>query len=112
VAFDLPPEGAFRFAKAVRRKPHGASVLSIAALLPTAKRKVAGARVAYGAMAKTAIRATAVERALEGGTLDETTIAAAVGVATEGCAPLTDPQASDWYRLAVLPVHLKRLLSA
>jgi CO/xanthine dehydrogenase FAD-binding subunit len=112
VAFDLPPEGAFRFAKAVRRKPHGASVLSIAALLPTAKRKVAGARVAYGAMAKTAIRATAVEAALEGHALDEATIADAVKVAAEGCAPLTDPQASNWYRLAVLPVHLKRLLSA
>jgi CO/xanthine dehydrogenase FAD-binding subunit len=111
VAFDLPPEGAFRFVKVVRRKPHGASVLSIAALLPTTKRKVAGARVAYGAMAQTAMRAAAVERALEGKTLDETAIAAAVGVATEGCAPLTDPQASNWYRLAVLPVHLKRLLS-
>jgi CO/xanthine dehydrogenase FAD-binding subunit len=35
-----------------------------------------------------------------------------VKVAIEGCTPLTDPQASNWYRLAVLPVHLKRLLSA
>ena len=31
-------------------------------------------------------------------------------VATEGCAPLSDPQASAWYRLNVLPVHLARLL--
>jgi CO/xanthine dehydrogenase FAD-binding subunit len=63
-------------------------------------------------MARTAMRAAAVESVIEGRTLDEMTIAAAVAVATEGCAPLTDPQASDWYRLAVLPVHLKRLLSA
>ena len=38
------------------------------------------------------------------------TINGAVRVATEGCAPLSDPQASDWYRLNVLPVHLARLL--
>jgi CO/xanthine dehydrogenase FAD-binding subunit len=51
-----------------------------------------------------------VERALEGRPLDQAAIAAAVKVAAEGCAPLTDPQASAWYRLNVLPVHLKRLL--
>jgi len=111
VSFELPPAGAFRFAKVVRRKPHGASVLSIAAVLPLAERKVAGARVAYGAMAATPMRARAVEKALEGQSLDERTIAAAVKVAAEGCAPLSDPQASAWYRLQVLPVHLRRLLS-
>lgn len=112
VTFALPPDGAFRFVKAARRKPHGASVLSVAALLPTAERKVTGPRVAYGAMAPTAIRARAVERALEGRPLDAAAIEAAVAVATEGSAPLTDPQASAWYRLQVLPVWLKRVLSA
>ncbi|MCR4281450.1 MAG: FAD binding domain-containing protein [Bauldia sp.] len=112
VGFPVPPAGAFRFAKVVRRKPHGASVLSIAAVLPMAGRKVSGVRVAYGAMAPFAVRARAVEKALDGKLLDEAAIAAAIAVATEGCAPLSDPQASDWYRLSVLPVHLKRLLSA
>ena len=112
VSFAEPPAGAFRFAKVVRRKPHGASVLSIAALLPMAELKVVGARIAYGAMAPRPIRTQNVELALEGNALDAATIAAAVKVASMGCAPLTDPQASDWYRLQVLPVHLKRLLEA
>jgi len=112
LTFRHPPAGAFRFAKVARRKPHGASVLSIAAVLPLADRKVGHPRVAYGAMAPTPMRAKAVEKALEGKALDKAVIDAAVKVATEGCAPLSDPQASDWYRRAVLPVHLRRLLSA
>jgi len=112
LSFAEPPAGAFRFAKVIRRKPHGASVVSIAALLPLAERRLTGARIAYGAMAPRPMRARAVEKALEGKPLDAASIAAAVAVATDGCAPLTDPQASDWYRLEVLPVHLKRLLAA
>ena len=112
VAFDTPAEGAFRFAKVVRRHPHGAPVLSIAAHLPVTGGRVGGARVAYGAMAPTAMRAKAVEHALEGRPLDGATIAAAAKVAGEGCAPASDPQASAWYRRAVISVHLARLLQA
>jgi CO/xanthine dehydrogenase FAD-binding subunit len=111
ITFAMPPKGAFRFTKAIRRKPHGASVLAIAAVLPLVKGKVTGARVAYGAMAPTPIRAHAVEQAIEGNALDAATIEAAVAVAGDGTAPLSDPQASDWYRASVLPVHLKRLLA-
>ena len=50
-------------------KPKGISVLSIAAHLPMNGGRIAGARVAYGAMAPTPIRAKAVERALEGAQL-------------------------------------------
>jgi xanthine dehydrogenase small subunit len=110
VAFALPQPNVFRFAKVMRRHPHGASVLSIAALLPLADGRVKGARVAYGAMAPTAIRAKAVEQALEGQPLDDPTIAKAVAVAVEGASPTRDPFASDWYRRNVLPVHLARLL--
>jgi len=110
VAFALPPQGTFRFAKVMRKHPHGASVLSIAALLPTVEGKVKGARVAYGAMAPTPIRARAVEQALEGKPLDGASIAAAVAVAGEGTSPASDSSASDWYRANVLPVHLARLL--
>lgn len=111
IGFALPPEGAFRFLKAIRRKPHGAAVVSIAAVLPVVGGKLKGVRIAYGAMAPMAIRATAVERALEGKLLDKAAIDAAIRVATEGCAPQSDPQASAWYRSAVLPVHLGRLLA-
>jgi CO/xanthine dehydrogenase FAD-binding subunit len=112
VAFTAPPAGAFRFAKVVRRKPHGASVLSIAAMLPMADRKVAGGRIAYGAMSPKPMRSRAVEKALEGKPLDAANIAMAIKVATVGCKPQTDAQASEWYRMAVLPVHLQRLLGA
>jgi CO/xanthine dehydrogenase FAD-binding subunit len=87
-------------------------VLSIAALLPVVGRKVTGARISYGGLSPVPMRATAVERALEGRSLDEHAIAAAAQVATDGCSPLSDPQASAWYRLKVLPVHLRRLLEA
>ena len=78
---------AFRFRKVARVKPKGISVLSIAAHLPMNGGRIAGARVAYGAMAPTPIRAKSVERALEGRALDESGIAAAVAVAAEGTRP-------------------------
>jgi CO/xanthine dehydrogenase FAD-binding subunit len=111
VAFTLPAAGTFRFTKAIRRKPHGASVLAIAAVLPVADGRIAGARLAYGAMADRPMRARAVEAVLEGRALDGAAIGEALGVAAEGCKPLSDPQASAWYRLQVLPVHLRRLLA-
>ncbi len=111
VRFAAPAVGAFRYLKVTRKHPHGASVLSIAALLPVSGGKVSGARVAYGAMAARPMRATAVEAALEGKALDGAAINAAVNVAAEGTAPEDDPQASAWYRKEVLPVHLRRLLS-
>jgi CO/xanthine dehydrogenase FAD-binding subunit len=102
--------GAFRFQKVSRVRPKGISVLSIAAHLPLSGGRIAGARVAYGAMAPTPIRAKAVERALEGRTLDATGIASALAVAAEGTNPATDAIASAWYRREVVAVHLRRLL--
>lgn len=101
---------AFRFRKVARVKPKGVSVLSIAAHVPVAGGRIAGARVAYGAMAPTPIRARAVERALEGRTLDAAGIAAALAAASEGTSPATDALASAWYRREVLPTHLRRVL--
>lgn len=107
------PQGAasFRFRKASRVKPKGISVLSIAAYLPMSGGRVAGARVAYGAMAPTPIRAKGVERALEGKGLDAAAMGAARQAAAEGTRPATDAIASEWYRREVLPVHLGRLLA-
>jgi CO/xanthine dehydrogenase FAD-binding subunit len=91
-------------------KPKGVSVLSIAASLPAVGGRVANPRIAYGAMAPTAIRAKAAERALEGKTLDEPGVAGAVAAAAEGTSPATDAIASAWYRREVVGVHLRRLL--
>jgi xanthine dehydrogenase small subunit len=93
-----------------RVKPKGVSVLSIAASLPAVGGRVSGARIAYGAMAPTAIRAKAAERSLEGRTLDESGVTAAVAAAAEGTSPATDAIASAWYRREVVGVHLRRLL--
>ena len=111
ITFNLPANAdAFRFRKVARVKPKGISVLSIAAHLPMNGGRVVGARVAYGAMAPTPIRAKAVERALEGRSLDEAGISPALAVAAEGTAPASDALASAWYRREMVAVHLKRLL--
>lgn len=94
-----------RFLKVTRVKPKGISILSIAV---TAGNR--STRVAYNGMSPTPMRALAVERALEGKTLDTAGIATALAVAAEGTAPADDAIASAWYRREVLPVHLRRLL--
>src|SRR5215470_16815236 len=101
---------AFRFRKAARVRPKGVSVLSIAAHLPLAGGRIAGARIAYGAMAPTPMRARAVERALEGRSLDAAGIAPALAAAAEGTSPATDALASAWYRREVAAIHLRRVL--
>jgi CO/xanthine dehydrogenase FAD-binding subunit len=101
---------AFGFVKVSRIKPKGVSVLSIAALLPREGGRIKGARVAFGAMGPTPLRATAVERVLDGQNLDAATIARAVQVACDGLDPPTDGLASAWYRREVAGVHLRRLL--
>jgi xanthine dehydrogenase small subunit len=103
---------AFRFEKLTRVKPHGASVIAIAAHLPQSGGRVQGASIAYCSMAPGPVRMPAVERALEGKSLDETGIAAALAAAVEGLEPPTDALASAWYRREVAPVILKRLLLA
>jgi len=111
VSCDRPSNpDSFRYRKIARVKPKGVSVLSIAAYVPAVGGRVSGARIAYGAMAPTAIRAKAAERALEGRTLDESSVAAAVAAAAEGTSPANDAIASAWYRREVVGVHLRRLL--
>lgn len=110
VSVERPSAGAFRFLKVSRVKPKGIALMSIAAWLPVSGGRIAGARIAYGGMAPTPVRVPAVERALEGRSLDEAGIVPALAVATEGLDPPTDAIASAWYRRQVAPVHLKRLL--
>ncbi len=110
VELPRPREGSFSFHKVSRIKPKGVAVLSVAALLPRDGGRIRGARVAWGAMAPAPMRGAAVERVLEGQTLDAATIARAAEVAAEGLQPPTDPLASAWYRREVAGVHLRRLL--
>ena len=112
ISFPRPANAeTFRYRKIARIKPKGGSVITLAAHVPTSGGRVSGARVAYGAMAATAIRAKPVERALEGRPLDAASIASAVAAAAEGTSPVDDSLASAWYRREVVGVHLRRLLS-
>ena len=102
---------AFRYRKIARIKPKGGSVITLAAHLPVSAGRVLGARIALGSMAPTQIRAKAAERALEGRTLDASSIAAAAAAAIEGASPADNALASAWYRREIVGVHLRRLLS-
>ena len=110
VAFKRPATGTYRVATVTRVHPQGLSVLSIAPQLPLASGRIAGARIAYGAMARLPVRAKAAERALEGRSLDAAGIASALPVAADGTSPADDAIASAWWRREILPVHLRRLL--
>lgn len=110
IAFKRPAGDLFRFVKVTRVHPKSISVLSIAAQLPLASGRIAGARIAYGAMGQTPVRAKTAERALEGRTLDAAGITPALAVATDGTAPADDAIASAWWRREILPVYLRRLL--
>jgi xanthine dehydrogenase small subunit len=102
---------AFRYRKVARVKPKGGAVVTIAAHLPTSGGRVSGARIAFGSMGATPLRAKSAERALEGRPLDASAIAAAASVALDGLSPVDDALASAWYRREVAGVHLRRLLS-
>jgi len=110
VSINRPRSGEFRFRKVSRVKPKGVSVMSIAAWLPGAPRRVAQARIAFGAMGSTPLRAKGVEQALEGQSLDAAGIERALAVVCDGLDPQDDALASAWYRREVAPVHLRRLL--
>ena len=112
VKFAVPraPAG-FRFRKVSRVKPSGLSVISIAAVIrQDTQGLITDARVAYGAMAPTPIRAKGVEAALVGRPRTVSGIVEALARADEGTSPVDDAIASAWYRRAVAPVHLRRLL--
>ncbi|WP_306119056.1 MULTISPECIES: FAD binding domain-containing protein [unclassified Roseitalea] len=107
-----PRPGAFAFRKVSRVRPKGASIMSIAANLPREGGRVRGARLAWGAMGPRPLRGAAVERVLEGQSVDHGDIDRAAQIAAKGLEPPTDPLASSWYRTAVAGVHLKRLLQS
>lgn len=110
VSIARPQGDDFRFRKVSRVKPKGVSVMSIAAWIPRNGSRISGARVVFGAMGRTPLRAKAAEAALNGVMLDETGLARALALATDGLDPPDDALASSWYRREVAPVHLRRCL--
>jgi CO/xanthine dehydrogenase FAD-binding subunit len=111
VRFRRPQPGDFRFLKVSRVKPKGTAVVSLAALLPKANGHVSAARIVLGAMAATPIRARGAEEALMGTAPTTADIQRAAALAAADASPSSDAIASAWYRKAVLPIHLLRLVS-
>jgi carbon-monoxide dehydrogenase medium subunit len=97
--------------------PHPASryaVIGVAAALTMTNGECAAARLALGGLLPHATRATAVEQALTGKSLDTATIArAAAKVSSDLGGEVTgDIFASAEYRAAVAPVYVKRVVAA
>lgn len=110
VSIARPEARDFRYRKVSRIKPKGVSIMSIAAWLPQSAGRVGEARIAFGAMGPTPLRASAAERALSGASLERGSIEGALQALRGDFQPPDDALASGWYRAEVAPVHLRRLL--
>jgi xanthine dehydrogenase FAD-binding subunit len=73
-------------------------------------RTLRNVRVAFGAVAPTPIRAPQTEAAIEGKTLDDAIIEAALAAAARDIHPISDVRASDWYRCELVHNILQRML--
>lgn len=69
-------------------------------------------RIAFGAVAPAAFRATAIEACLEGRALDEAALAEAAGLVAGQVSPITDLRASAEYRAHMCRVMMLRALRA
>jgi CO/xanthine dehydrogenase FAD-binding subunit len=110
VSFELPPEGAWRYRKAMRRRLNSASIVTVAAVVAVVDGTVASARIALGGAGRRPVRAPAAEAALVGSPLQREHVEAAAAAAAEAADPFSDAYASAWYRRRVLPVHVRRAL--
>lgn len=73
--------------------------------------KFENVRVAMGAVGPTSLRGTATEAALEGKTLDDATLQAAVEAARIDATPIDDIRSSAWYRTHLIAVFTEELLN-
>ncbi|MBI4985886.1 MAG: xanthine dehydrogenase family protein subunit M [Rhodocyclales bacterium] len=71
---------------------------------------LAAARVAFGAVAATPLRAAQTEAALEGQRLDAAAIARIAAVARDEVHPIDDVRATAWYRKELIHNMTKRML--
>ena len=69
---------------------------------------ITAARVALGAVAPTAVRVKAAEKALLGNTLDEQTLSALAAACSAACNPIDDKRGTVDYRTRVSGVLAKR----
>ncbi len=98
-------------ASAYMKHPHPASgyaVVGVAVVLTTSGGKVQRAAIGINGVSGKAYRASAVEKALQGQALDETTVAAAAAHAADGVDVQSDLYASAEFRAHLASVYTKR----
>ncbi len=111
VRVPLPPhDHVARFYKFGTRPALDISVVSVTIGGALRDRALTGARVAFGAVAATPIRARRTEAALEGKRLDAATIEAAADIARDEVSPIDDVRATAWYRRELVHTMTKRML--
>lgn len=107
----LPAEGFYgAFFKLGTRPALDISAISIGLGALRDGGRLQAVRIAFGAVAPTAIRAARAEAALEGRPLDRVAIDAAVDAADAEIHPISDVRASDWYRREMVHNMLRRML--
>jgi aerobic carbon-monoxide dehydrogenase medium subunit len=108
----MPPSSATAFLKAGRRRAMEISVVCVAArlTLDAARERCLEARVALGAVAPTAIRVHAAERALEGHPIGPDAFRRSAEAAQEACTPIDDVRASAAFRRHLVGVLVRRAL--
>ncbi len=108
------PEGAVLAAEKISKR-RDQDISSVAAAFLIARErtadgdKITHARLAYGGVAATPVRARHAETALAGAPLTDATIAAAISELPKDIAPLSDWRASAAYRMLLAGNLLKRL---
>ncbi|MEY4428783.1 MAG: xanthine dehydrogenase small subunit, partial [Pseudomonadota bacterium] len=110
-AVDIPLPAAgdiFRAYKVSKRRDSDISAVCAAFGLTVEHGVITEARVAYGGMAATARRATAVEQALVGHPWNEATVQRAQAALAQDFTPLTDLRASQGYRQQVAANLIRR----
>ena len=111
VELPLPPAGSVsEFFKFGTRPALDIAMISIGLGAVLDGKTLRNVRVAFGAVAPTPIRAPQTEAALEGKTLDDAAIEAALAAAARDIHPISDVRASDWYRRELVHNILQRML--
>jgi CO/xanthine dehydrogenase FAD-binding subunit len=112
VEVPLPPSGAIgRFFKLGTRPALDVSAVSVGIAGVRTAAGLRDARVAFGSVAPTPIRAAGVEAALEGKALDRETVETAARVARDEIAPISDVRGSAWYRREMIANAVRRILT-
>jgi probable selenate reductase FAD-binding subunit len=112
VSFGMPSaNSATAFVKAGRRQAMEISIVCVAAFLALDENgRVRDVRIALGAVAPTAMRATPAEATLRGGEPSAAALQAAGAAAAAHCAPISDVRASAWYRRQLVATLVPRAL--